>query len=110
MVDQEQAKEQYKRFVKGERLSYTDRSKIVQFDRQVTAFDKMDMRISALTELKVFENLETNDQVEKWEETRGDEHFVSPLVEKEYYQLSSTEKQESLIKNDNREEEVILEI
>ncbi|MFD1902659.1 hypothetical protein [Enterococcus termitis] len=104
MVDQEQAKEQYKSFVKGERLTYAERSKIVQFDQKSSAFDKMDMRVSALTELEIFEDLDTTEQIEKWESTRCDEEMINSLVEKEYYQLSSKEKQESCINNQNREE------
>jgi len=110
MGDQEQAKEQYKRFMRGEKLTYTDRTKIVQYDQKATTFDKMDMRINALTELKVFEDLNTQEHIEKWEATQCDEAIINSLAEKEYYQLARNEKPENLIKNEAREEEVILEL
>lgn len=92
---QSKAKEQYKKHLKGERLTYEERSRIVRYDQKASDWEKVDMRLDAAYEAE-FEQpgLDLTQQKESLEKLQVDQEAqqISDYANREYYAMSCKEK------------------
>lgn len=86
------AKETYKKYLKKEGLTYSERVDITAFDRSHNNWDSIDMRINAATELKILEGIDTSNHIETLEALQVSNTSTQDFLEKEYYQIMKYEK------------------
>lgn len=82
----------YRKFLRGERLTYQERVEIVSYDKRLTSWKKMDMRLDAMYLVEKFDNKNLKEKISLLEKTRGDTSMIDDFILKEYYQMSKNEK------------------
>lgn len=92
----------YKKYASGERLTYDERSAIVSFDKSVSVWDKINIRIDALYELRA-EGESVLDEIANFEALLRSGNGVSDFLSKEYYDMSTKEKPSSRVSSDKKE-------
>lgn len=92
---QSKAKGQYKKHLKGEQLTYDERSLIVRYDQKVSDWEKFDMRIDAAYEAEFEKSgLDLSQHKQSLEKLQVDQETeqISDFTNKEYYSMSRNEK------------------
>lgn len=98
----------YSRYLTDDRLTYDERTLIVQYDQKNGSFEQMQMRLEGIG-FALIENpsLDLSVKEEQLYQSRGEESLMQPLISKEYYDMSANERVES--RQEIRSESVTVE-
>ena len=92
----------YKKYASGERLTYDERSAIVSFDKSTSDWDKLNIRLDALYELRA-QGESVSDNIQELESLLRSGEGISDVLSKEYYEMSTKEKPSSRVSSDKKE-------
>lgn len=85
--------ELYQKYLRGERLTYQERTEIVANDKGLSSWQKMDIRLDAMYIVEKNDQIDLQDKISLLESARGESSMIEDIVSKEYYEMSRNEKQ-----------------
>lgn len=112
MIDRMENKEEvlslYSNYLSGDRLTYDERTKIVQYDQANGSFEQMQLRLEGLGRA-MYRNsdLDLSNKENVIMAARGNNEALQDLISKEYYDMSANERVES--RQEERSESVAVE-